>query len=130
MMGGFIYIMTNKLQGTLYVGVTSNLSRRVWEHREGVVDGFTKQYGLKRLVHYEFHDEIGNAGRPRPDAGAGGAARRAAAVHLPRLLFHLRGSPWPARAGNRRGNRVRRNPVRLEVPGLRDRQDQLPTVRG
>ena len=42
MKGGYVYIMTNKPQGTLYVGVTSNLGRRVWEHREGVVDGFTK----------------------------------------------------------------------------------------
>ena len=46
-----LYIMTNKPQGTLYVSVTSNLGRRVWEHREGVLDGFTKRYGLKRLAH-------------------------------------------------------------------------------
>ncbi|MGO4870508.1 MAG: GIY-YIG nuclease family protein [Roseiarcus sp.] len=61
MKGGYVYIMSNKRQGTLYVGVTSNLSRRAWEHREGVVDGFTKRYGLKRLVHYEFYDDIRNA---------------------------------------------------------------------
>jgi putative endonuclease len=42
--------MTNRPNGTLYVGVTGNLQRRVWEHREGVADGFTMQYGLKRLV--------------------------------------------------------------------------------
>ena len=42
--------MTNRRNGTLYTGVTSNLGRRAWEHREGVVDGFTKQYGLRRLV--------------------------------------------------------------------------------
>jgi putative endonuclease len=59
--GGYVYIMSNKRQGTLYVGVTSNLSRRVWEHREGAVDGFTKRYGLKRLVHYESYDDIRNA---------------------------------------------------------------------
>ena len=61
MKGGYVYIMSNKRQGTLYVGVTSNLSRRVWEHREGAVDGFTKRYGLKRLVHYESYDDIRNA---------------------------------------------------------------------
>ena len=61
MKGGYVYIMSNKRQGTLYVGVTSNLSRRVWEHREGAVDGFTKRYDLKRLVHYEFYDDIRNA---------------------------------------------------------------------
>ena len=50
MPSGWIYVMTNRPNGTLYVGVTANLQRRVWEHREGVADGFTMQYGLKRLV--------------------------------------------------------------------------------
>ena len=56
-----MYIMTNRPNGTLYVGVTANLARRTWEHREGVADGFTKQYGLKRLVYAERHDDIRNA---------------------------------------------------------------------
>jgi putative endonuclease len=59
--GGWVYIMSNRRNGTLYVGVTSNLSRRVWEHREGLCDGFTKQYGLKRLVYYEPFEDIGTA---------------------------------------------------------------------
>jgi len=50
--------MTNKPNGILYVGVTSDLARRIWEHREGLADGFTKQYGLKRLVYVERHDGI------------------------------------------------------------------------
>jgi len=58
MSGGYVYIMTNKPNGTLYVGVTNDLARRAWEHREGVADGFTKRYGLKRLVYYECHDDI------------------------------------------------------------------------
>ena len=58
MQGGWVYIMTNRPNGTLYVGVTSDLVRRVWEHREGVTDGFTKQYGLKLLVYVERHEEI------------------------------------------------------------------------
>jgi putative endonuclease len=58
MKGGWVYIMTNGPNGTLYVGVTANLVRRVWEHREGLVAGFTKRYGLKRLVYFERHDEI------------------------------------------------------------------------
>ena len=41
-----------------YVGVTDNLARRIWEHREGVVEGFTKRYGLKRLVYFEQHEDI------------------------------------------------------------------------
>jgi putative endonuclease len=56
--GGWVYIMSNRRNGTLYVGVTSGLSRRVWEHRKGLIDGFTKRYGLRRLVYYEWHDDI------------------------------------------------------------------------
>ena len=55
---GWVYIMTNQANGTLYTGVTSNLARRVWEHRDGVIDGFTKQTGLKRLVFAEPHEDI------------------------------------------------------------------------
>ena len=53
--------MTNRPNGTLYVGVTTNLVRRAWEHREGVVEGFTKRYDLHRLVWFEGHDSIGEA---------------------------------------------------------------------
>ena len=52
----FVYILTNKPRGTLYVGVTNNLVRRVFEHREGAVPGFTKRYGLKQLVYFEKYD--------------------------------------------------------------------------
>jgi hypothetical protein len=55
MVDGWVYIITNRPNGTLYVGVTDNLARRIWEHREGVVEGFTKRYGLKRLVYAEHH---------------------------------------------------------------------------
>jgi putative endonuclease len=58
MAGGFVYIMTNRRNGILYVGVTSNLPSRAYQHREGVVDGFTKRYGLKQLVYYESFDDI------------------------------------------------------------------------
>ncbi len=61
MAGGWTYIMTNRPNGILYVGVTSDLARRVWEHREGLADGFTKRHGLTRLVHAERHDEITRA---------------------------------------------------------------------
>ena len=61
MRGGWVYIMTNRANGTLYVGVTSDIARRAWEHREGVAAGFTKRYGLKRLVYVERHDEIAAA---------------------------------------------------------------------
>jgi putative endonuclease len=61
MRAGWVYIMTNKPNGTLYVGVTSNLPRRVFEHRDGLAEGFTKRYGLKRLVYVERHEDIREA---------------------------------------------------------------------
>ena len=56
--GGWVYIMTNKPRGTLYIGVTSDIARRAFEHREGVIEGFTKEHGLKMLVFLERHEEI------------------------------------------------------------------------
>jgi len=50
--------MTNKPNGTLYVGVTSDIAKRVWQHREGIADEFTKKHGLKRLVYAEPHEDI------------------------------------------------------------------------
>ena len=52
----YVYILTNKPRGTLYVGVTNDLIRRAFEHREGAAVGFTKQYSLKQLVHFEKYD--------------------------------------------------------------------------
>jgi putative endonuclease len=50
--------MTNRPNGTLYVGVTDDIARRAWEHRAGLVEGFTKQYGLRRLVYAEHFADI------------------------------------------------------------------------
>ena len=50
--------MTNRRNGILYVGVTSSLPRRIFEHREGLIEGFTKRYGLKKLVYAEYFDDI------------------------------------------------------------------------
>jgi putative endonuclease len=61
MAGGYVYILTNRPNGILYVGVTNDLVRRVFEHRSGFVDGFTKQHGLKRLVYFERFDNIRDA---------------------------------------------------------------------
>ena len=49
-----VYILSSRRNGTLYIGVTSNLPKRLWEHREGVVEGFTKEYGVKTLVWFEL----------------------------------------------------------------------------
>jgi putative endonuclease len=52
----YVYILTNKPRGTLYVGVTNDLIRRTYEHREGAVPGFTRTYRLKQLVYFEKYD--------------------------------------------------------------------------
>ena len=61
MAGGSVYIVTNRANGTLYVGVTSDLGRRIWQHRSMKIEGFTQRYGLTRLVWYEHHDDIRTA---------------------------------------------------------------------
>jgi putative endonuclease len=58
---GFVYIMASGRNGTIYLGVTSDLLKRVWEHRNGIVAGFTKKYGWHRLVWYEAYDGIEEA---------------------------------------------------------------------
>jgi putative endonuclease len=61
MMGGWVYIMTNRPFGTLYVGVTSDIARRAWEHRQGTASVFTSRYRLTRLVLMERHEQIETA---------------------------------------------------------------------
>jgi len=57
----FIYILASKRNGTLYIGVTSNLVRRVWQHKEKVADGFTSQYNVSIRVYYETYSSIEDA---------------------------------------------------------------------
>ena len=59
--GGFVYIMTNQRNTVLYTGVTSDLKKRVWQHREKLVEGFTKRYNVTKLVYYEVCDDIRSA---------------------------------------------------------------------
>ena len=56
-----VYILASKRNGTLYIGVTSNLMQRVWEHKSSLIDGFTKKYGVHTLVYYEFCSEMKSA---------------------------------------------------------------------
>ena len=56
-----VYILANKPNGTLYIGVTSNLVQRVWQHKNDLVEGFTKRYGIHRLVWYEAHENMESA---------------------------------------------------------------------
>jgi putative endonuclease len=64
MRGGWVYIMTNHPDGTLYNSVTADIARRAFEHREGLCEGFTKRYALTRLVWYESHTDIRAAIQP------------------------------------------------------------------
>ena len=60
---GWVYILTNGRNGTLYIGVTSNIAQRIWQHREGTIEGFTKRYGLKRFVWYGYFENLHDARR-------------------------------------------------------------------
>jgi putative endonuclease len=56
-----VYILASKRNGTLYIGVTSDLVKRVWQHKNNMVEGFTKRYGVHQLVSYEVHESIESA---------------------------------------------------------------------
>ena len=57
----YVYILTNKKNGTLYIGISNDLERRVWEHRNKLIEGFTKKYGLNRLVYFEQYQYVNDA---------------------------------------------------------------------
>lgn len=60
-MAYYVYILASKKQGVFYVGVTSDLIKRIWEHKNDAVRGFTSRYNVKMLVYYEIHGEIEQA---------------------------------------------------------------------
>ncbi|WP_417317702.1 GIY-YIG nuclease family protein [Erythrobacter aureus] len=60
-MGGWVYIMSNRRDGVLYIGVTADLSRRIDQHRRGEGSSFCRRYGLTRLIHAEEYDDISDA---------------------------------------------------------------------
>ena len=60
-MTAWVYILASRPFETLYTGVTTDLSRRIYEHREGLIEGFSNRYGTKTLVWYEVHEEVGTA---------------------------------------------------------------------
>ena len=57
----YIYIMTNKINTVLYTGITSNLKKRIWEHKEKTIKGFTKKYNIDKLVYWEIFNDPENA---------------------------------------------------------------------
>jgi putative endonuclease len=75
-----VYIMANKRNGTLYTGVTSNPPKRAFEHREGVVKGFSKKYNCKMLVWYELHESMYDAISREKQIKAGSRAKKLALI--------------------------------------------------
>ena len=92
-----VYIMTNRANGVLYIGVTSNLIARVWQHREKRLDGFSSRYNLTQLVWYELHFTMESAILREKQLKAGNRARKCALVEgsNPNWL-----DLWHAVAGN------------------------------
>ena len=76
----YVYILTNAHNTTLYVGVTSDLRKRVYEHSRGSVGGFTKRYNLNKLVHYEATEDIRSAIATEKQLKAGSRRRKVALV--------------------------------------------------
>ena len=83
----YVYILASRSGGAIYVGVTNDLVRRCYEHRNGLLRGFTKQYGLKQLVYFEQHEDIRSA-----------IQREKAIKHWPRAwkvrLIHAQNPNW------------------------------------
>ena len=75
-----VYIVANKRNGAIYTGVTSDLPKRTWEHREGVVEGFTKRYGCKLLVWYELHSTMEYAIAREKQVKAGSRKKKLALI--------------------------------------------------
>ena len=76
----FIYILTNQKHTTLYTGVTNDLVRRVYEHKEGLVEGFTKKYQCKYLVYYEAFEDAYSAIAREKQIKAGSRAKKLALI--------------------------------------------------
>ncbi len=72
----YIYILFNKRNGTLYTGVTSNLIKRVWEHKEKILEGFTQKYDIDKLGYYEIYDNITQAIEREKQIKAGSRAKK------------------------------------------------------
>ena len=77
---GFVYIMANRRNGTIYIGMTSNLPARIYQHRNGLVEGFTKKYGCKLLVWYEVHETMISAITREKQIKAGSRADKLALI--------------------------------------------------
>jgi len=75
-----VYILANQAHGTLYVGVTSDLTARVWQHKNNLADGFTQKYGVHTLVYFELHATMYNAISREKQLKAGSRAKKVALI--------------------------------------------------
>jgi len=88
MRSGWVYIITNRPNGTLYIGVTSDLARRIAEHRQGAIDGFSKKYKLTQLVYFECHETIEEAIRREKILKTWRRAWKVRLIHEANLPWH------------------------------------------
>ena len=75
-----VYILASQPRGTLYVGVTSNLVQRIWQHKNNLVEGFTRKYGVHTLVYYELHSSMLDAIGREKQLKAGSRAKKLALI--------------------------------------------------
>jgi putative endonuclease len=83
----YVYIMTNKGNGVLYTGITSDLTKRIYEHKEKLAEGFTKRYNVTKLVYYEVFRDVENAISREKQIKGGSRAKKVA-------LFNSMNSEW------------------------------------
>ena len=77
-----IYILASRLRGTLYIGVTSDLIQRVWQHKNDLVEGFTQRYGVHTLVYFELHATMYDAINREKQLKAGSRAKKVALIEM------------------------------------------------
>ena len=75
-----VYMVANRRNGAIYTGVTSDLPKRAWQHREGIVEGFSKRYGCKLLVWYELHETMESAILREKQIKAGSRKKKVASI--------------------------------------------------
>jgi putative endonuclease len=90
----FVYIITNRRNGTLYVGVTNNLERRMWEHKHKMLPGFSAKYGLGRLVYFENYRDIRDAIAREKQIKAGSRAKKLALIETDNQAWDDLSAAW------------------------------------
>jgi len=90
----YVYIMTNRRNGTLYTGVTSDLRRRVWQHKNKELPGFSAQYGLGRLVYFEEWRDVSKAIDREKQIKAGSRARKLALIERANPVWNDLAADW------------------------------------